>query len=373
MTTTDVLVIGGGIIGVSAAYFLSRKKMDVILIEKKAVGREASGSTAGTMSFQNKKIEVVPLVQEALRVWGGLQDELGDAIEFRQPGGFRVAESEDQVRKLRTSVKAQQDLGISVDVMTGAALKEAAPYFGPAVKAASFCRDDARSNPLTAPIAISEGAVAKGMRLLEYTEATGIESMAEKRFRVQTGNGSIECARILNCAGVWAGNIFGMAGVRIPITLDPMQVMVTERTARIFPHIITHVSGNMTLKHVDSGNVVIGGGWTGIGDETKGIKQVNYESMQGNLVYAARVIPALGRLHLIRCWTGLEGRTPDLLPLLGELKSIPGFFSACCAKGGWTLGPLLGRTAAEVIAGDTPAIDIADYQVGRHEERHAIE
>jgi sarcosine oxidase, subunit beta len=366
LTTTDVLVIGGGIIGVSAAYFLSRRKVDAILVEKNAVGREASGSTAGTMSFQNKKIEVVPLVQEALRVWAGLQDDLGDAIEFRQPGGFRVAESEEQVKKLRTSVKAQQDLGIKVEVMTGEELKKAASYFGPAVKAASFCRDDARSNPLTAPITIARGAENKGLKLLEYTEVTGIQVLADNRFRVQAGSGNIECARILNCAGVWARSIFGMVGVRIPITLDPMQVMVTERTPRIFPHIITHVSGNMTLKHVDSGNVVIGGGWTGVGDEKRGIKQVNYESMQGNLAYAARVIPVLGHLLLIRCWTGLEGRTLDLLPLMGELNQVPGFFSACCAKGGWTLGPLLGRTAAEVITGETPAIDIADYDVNRH-------
>ncbi len=366
MATTDVLVIGGGIIGVSAAYFLSRRGIDATLVEKAAVGREASGSTAGTMSFQNKKIEVVPLVQEALRVWAGLQEELGDAIEFRQPGGFRVAESEEQVQKLRTSVKDQQDLGIKVEVMTGAELKNAASYFGPAVKAASFCRDDARSNPLTAPVTIARGAENNGLNLLEYTEAVDIKVLGERRFRVQTSGEEIECARILNCAGVWARKVFTMAGVQIPITLDPMQVMVTERTPCIFPHIITHVSGNMTLKHVDSGNVVIGGGWTGVGDEDRGIKQVNYDSMQGNLAYAARVIPALGHLHLIRCWTGLEGRTPDLLPLMGELKQAPGFFSACCAKGGWTLGPLLGRTAAEVIAGETSSIDISDYDVNRH-------
>lgn len=359
-------MIGGGIIGVSAAFFLSRRGFDVILAEKSAVGREASGSTAGTMSFQNKKIEVVPLVQEALRVWAGLQEELGDAIEFRQPGGFRVAESDEQVQKLLASVKDQQALGINIEVMTGEELKNAASYFGPAVKAASFCRDDARSNPLTASVTIARGAENKGLKLLEYTEVTGIQVLAENRFRVQAGNGNIECARILNCAGVWGRKILAMAGIRIPITLDPMQVMVTERTARIFPHIITHVSGNMTLKHVDSGNVVIGGGWTGVGDENRGIKQVNYESMQGNLAYAARVIPALEPLHIIRCWTGLEGRTPDLLPLMGELARIPGFFSACCAKGGWTLGPLLGRTAAEVIEGDTPTIDISGYDVNRH-------
>jgi glycine/D-amino acid oxidase-like deaminating enzyme len=366
LATTDVLVIGGGIIGVSAAYFLSRRGIDAALVEKAAVGREASGSTAGTMSFQNKKIEVVPLVQEALRVWAGLQEELGDAIEFRQPGGFRVAESEEQENKLRASVKDQQDLGIKVEVMTGSDLKKAASYFGPAVRAASFCKDDARSNPLTAPLAIARGAEKNGLTLRERSEAAAIQILGKNRFRVQTAGGDIECARILNCSGVWARKIFTMAGVQIPITLDPMQVMVTERTPRIFPHIITHVSGNMTLKHVDSGNVVIGGGWTGVGDEDRGIKQVNYDSMQGNLAYAARVIPALGHLHLIRCWTGLEGRTPDLLPLMGELKQVPGFFSACCAKGGWTLGPLLGRTAAELIAGETPAIDISDYDVNRH-------
>jgi glycine/D-amino acid oxidase-like deaminating enzyme len=156
-----------------------------------------------------------------------------------------------------------------------------------------------------------------------------------------------------------------MIGIDMPITLDPMQVMVTEQAAPLFPHVITHTKGNLTLKQVDSGNVVIGGGWKSMGNVEKNVKKVKYESMKGNIQYACRVIPALKKLNLIRCWAGLEGRSPDFLPLLGQLTKIPGFYSTCCIKGGQTLGPLLGRTIAELIVEGKTPLELKGFDANR--------
>jgi glycine/D-amino acid oxidase-like deaminating enzyme len=346
----DVVIVGGGIIGASAAYFLSKRDLDIKLFDKSGIGREASGSNAGTMAIQNKKIELVPFVRESHRIWNAFQKELGDEIEFRQPGGLRVAEDSEQSEVLHESVKEQKKLGIELELLNPEDLKSFAPYIGPSVVMASFCREDARSNPLTATRAIARAAEARGVEVHEWDPVKSIVVEKENRFLIQTANREIQTSCVLNSAGVWSKQIFKMIGIDLAITLDPMQVMVTERAADIFPHVVTHAKGNMTLKQMDSGNVVIGGGWKSLGDVEKHIKKVKYESMEGNIQYACRVVPALEKLHLIRCWSGLEGRSPDFLPLLGQLTKFPGFYSASCTKGGQTLGPLLGRTIAEIIA-----------------------
>ncbi len=365
MDRTDVIIIGGGIIGASAAFFLSKGDMDVTLFDKSGIGREASGANAGTMAIQNKKLKLVPFVQESHRIWAAFQEELGDEIEFRQPGGLRVAENAQQSEVLRESVEEQKKLGIKLELLAPEELKDFAPYLGPSVVQASFCRMDARSNPLTATRAIARAAQSRGVKIYENDPVRSIVVEKKNRFLVRTAKRHVKTSCILNSAGVWSNEIFKMLGLDFPITLDPMQVMVTERAPNIFPHVVTHAKGNMTLKQMDSGNVVIGGGWKGVGDAEKNIKKVKYDSMKGNIQYACRVVPALKKLNLIRCWTGLEGRSPDFLPLLGQLIKFPGFYSACCTKGGQTLGPLLGRTIAEIIADGRTSFPMDGYDINR--------
>lgn len=365
MKSTDVIVIGGGIIGTSAAFFLSKRDVSIILFDRSGIGREASGSNAGTMAIQNKKMKLVPYVRESHKIWTSYQEELGDEIEFRQPGGLRIAEDSQQLQLLSESVEQQKSLGIELELLSAEELRSFAPYIGPSVIAASFCREDARSNPLTASMALARAAQSRGALVYENEPVQQIKVEGKNRFSVQTSKGHYLTSCILNTAGVWSKKIFKMVGIDFPITLDPMQVMVTEKAPPIFSHIITHAKGNLTLKQVDSGNVVIGGGWKSAGDLEKNIKRVSYKSMKGNVKYACRAIPALKKLNLIRCWAGLEGRTPDFLPLLGQLNKVPGFYSACCIKGGQTLGPLLGRTIAELIIERKTSLLLDGFDVNR--------
>ncbi len=351
--------------GASAAFFLSKRNVEVMLFDKSGIGREASGSNAGTMAIQNKKIRLVPYVRESHRIWASYQEEMGDEIEFRQPGGLRIAEDSDQLETLRESIRQQKRLGIELELFSAGELRNFAPYLGPLVVAASYCREDARSNPLTAAMAIARAAQSRGAEIHENEPVQQIKVEGKNRFLVQTSKGQYNTSNILNTAGVWSKDILKLVGIDFPITLDPMQVMVTEQAPPIFSHVITHAKGNLTLKQMDSGNIVIGGGWKSTGDARTNIKRVKYESMKGNIQYACRAVPALRNLNLIRCWAGLEGRTPDLLPLLGELKNVPGFFSACCIKGGQTLGPLMGRMIAELIVDRKTSLDLEGFDINR--------
>jgi len=362
---TDVLIIGAGIVGCSAAFFLSKSDADVTLIDRSEIGREASGSTAGTMSYQNKERKLVHLTEEATKIWISYQKELEDDIEFRQTGGFRVAEDKQQFEKLCESVKWQKQVGVELDLLSKDELAVSAPYLGPSVYGASYCKWDGRSNPLMSSLAIARAAEARGVKIHVNEPVKGIEIIQKDSFLVNTSKMVYKTSCILNSAGVWSKNIFRMIGIDYPITVDPQQVMVTEQSPEIFPHIITYAKGTLTLKQVDNGNVVIGGGWKGKGSAEENIKRVSYYNMYQNIQYACRVIPALKKLNLIRCWTGLEGRSPDFLPLLGNLNLLPGFFTACCSKGGYHLGPLWGKLISDLILTGKSSIPFQEYNVNR--------
>ncbi|MBE3143192.1 MAG: FAD-binding oxidoreductase [Planctomycetes bacterium] len=365
MERKDIVIVGAGIIGVSAAFYLSKENARVVLVDRSFIGREASGATAGTMSFQNKLPRLVPYVRHSIDLWTQLQNELGDTIEFRQPGGLRIAESEEQKAALHRSIESQKKVGLDVEFLEGGDLRNFAPFLGPSVIAATYYEGDARSNPITAPLALALAAKERGVKIIENDAVTAIEVKSNNRFLVRTKEHLLEASSVINAAGVWSNEIFKMVGHDFPVTLDPMQVMVTERSTRIFDYIITHVNGNLTLKQVDSGNVVIGGGRKGEGDEKKGIKKPLYESMKGSIQSACRAVPALQSLNLIRCWVGLEGRTPDNIPLLGALDSCPGFLSASCAKGGWTLGPLLGKLVSEMALEKESSLPVEEFHPRR--------
>lgn len=365
MGKTDVLVIGGGIVGTSATYFLSKQGVDVTLIERSEIGREASGATAGSMGLQSQELELLSLAREGLAIWAELQGECGRDLEFRRTGGLRVAENKAELEVLRRDVREQRKLGLDVEILSANELKTLAPYLGSSIAAASYCEEDSRGNPLLASVGIALAAQSHGARIRINEAVRGIKVEGNNRFLVQTTKGIYRSTCILNSAGVWSKEIFRMIGLDIPITLDPMEVMVTEQAPSIFPHMIMNAKRNLTAKQMESGNVVIGGGWKASGDYKKNIKNIIYESMSGNIQVACRTIPALSHLNIIRCWAGLEGRSPDRLPLLGSPPSFPGFFSACCVRGGFTMGPALGKLASELIVKGKTSFPSKAFDVNR--------
>jgi glycine/D-amino acid oxidase-like deaminating enzyme len=361
----DVLVIGGGVIGCSTAFFLSQKNVDTVLIEKSEIGREASGATAGTLSIQNKQLDLIPLAQEGVKTWSSFQGSLPLDIEFHQIGGLRVAEDDRQLELLCRSISEQEKAGLKLELVSNKDLVVFAPYLNPVISGASFCREDAKCNPLLATIALSRAAQALGARIHTNEAVTCIKTPQKNSFIVETSKEYYAVSCIVNCAGVWSKNIFRMIGLEIPIRLSPQQMMVTEPVSKIVDHVITHIKGKITLKQVDSGNILIGGGWEGYGDLEENKKYLSYESLLGNAQIACRIIPAISGLNLIRCWIGSEGRTPDSLPLLGNLDHLPHFYTACCAKGGFTIGPFMAKTIAELIVGGKTDYPISKFTPSR--------
>ena len=118
MKKVDILIIGGGIIGISAAYFLSKYGVNITLIEKLTIGREASAVNAGSLMLQNKELKLIPLAIEGVKIWSECKEMIKKDIEFRQKGGLRIAENIQQLKALRKIVPEQKKRGLEVEILS---------------------------------------------------------------------------------------------------------------------------------------------------------------------------------------------------------------------------------------------------------------
>ncbi|HCK76721.1 MAG TPA: hypothetical protein DHW07_06205 [Gammaproteobacteria bacterium] len=354
---SEVVIIGGGVSGLSVALPIARAGVSVVVVDRGDPWSDASGANAGTLSIQVKRSEVLTLVHESIQRWQRMPDEYGVEVGFGQPGGIRVATTAAECVQLEKSVEVQQSNGIDVQMLDRQALMQLGPWFGPNVKAGGFCIHDSYSNPLLAGNAMITAAGQLGAVIAGGNCVTQIKrdkKSGEGRFSIKTANGdTIRANHVVNAAGAWAGEIASLAGASLPVKVDVNMLTVTEPAPPLFDRVVTHVKGILSLKQLPNGTCLIGGGWQGRGSVTSGKKDIDYEHLLHNLRIAANVIPRLKDLHIIRTWAGFEAVAPDALPIMGRLGEDDHVWVLACARGGYSLAPALGARLAEMILDPT--------------------
>jgi glycine/D-amino acid oxidase-like deaminating enzyme len=357
----NVTIIGGGIIGCSAAYFLAVNGMKPLLLERGALGAQASGVNAGTISIQNKTGKLFPLAIESVRLWQELSENAGLAAEFENKGGLRVAVAEAEVSKIRRSYKEMRNAGVAAEYLEPQDIPQWCGQPLGEVIAATYCERDSQANPRLAVLSMAQLASLAGARLVTGAKVIDLESLGDTKFRVgfelEGGTKTLESAYVVNAAGVWSPDVAALLGHTVPLTLLVQQAMVTAKASRCLSKVIVHAGGRLSLKQMRDGSILIGGGWPGITDETKSTRGLIYESMMGNAALAVRVLPWLSKMSLLRVWCGLEVETEDRLPIIGPAADSAGFFYAVSGFGGFVLGPLIGRLVSEyIVEGGCPPL-----------------
>ena len=379
-------MIGGGIAGCAAAYYLARASVEVMLIERSDLNAHGSGANAGSLhalviSRLGKMADpiwlaaqepLVRLLAAGIETWRELSEELDTDIEFATHGGLMVAETPAQLARLSTKIAIERRGGLSVDIVTGSDLMALAPYLSPDVIGASFCENEGKVNPLLATPALARGAERAGAHILCQTELRHLQ-VTMKGFEAQTNNGQIRCKRVVNAAGPWADDVAAMVGVRLPLQRLPRHMNVTERTAPLVPHLVQHVERWLSLKQSAAGNIVIGGGWPAVMNPATSRVAVLTSSIQGSLWVARHVVPQIGKLRLLRCWGGILCFTADGSAVLGELPGVPGFFMLLPPSAGYTAGPVSARLLAELMGHRAPSrtsvVSLSCASMARHEIR----
>lgn len=361
----DTLVIGGGTLGLMTALRLAERGVDVTVLEGSSPMGEASGVNAGSLAAQNKMLAMMPHTLEALRLWRGMADYLGADVGFQNVGGLRVAMDDADVELLDKSSSEQSKLGVDIEWLEGDALQRRAPFLGEQVRAATYSSVDCFANPLLFGPALLRKAAIVGVRIQSQSRVTAIEQQGTG-FSIGTADGRIHsCARLVIAAGAWSGELARLLGVNLPVALDVNMICVSTPSESFMHGVVTHVRGILTLKQVANGGCLIGGGWQGTGSLGSGNKDIDYESSLHNVRLAVKVIPAIAQRTLLRQWAGFEGVSPDSCPYLGPLPNVRNAYALTCARGGWTLSPILSKMLSEIILDRDTELPFKAFSPGR--------
>lgn len=371
MKRFDVVVIGGGLVGCAAAYYLTKAGASVLLLDRSDINREASGRNAGSLHFQLEYrlvrygdqqaaqfAQIIPLSLVAIEEWLGLEAELEADLEVEMHGGLIVGESAADAEMLEKRQALQERWGLSTQLLSTREVRSLAPYLADTVTTAGFFAREGHANPRLVAPAFAAKARAGGAQISTHTRVTALERDGKEwRATAVARDGvpfEISARAVLNAANGWMGEVAAMAHLHLPIFPIPLTMSVIERCAPLIPHLVQHASQRLTVKQVADGNVLVGGGWPSRFAREGQVMDVHsapdpaLANMLENLALATRLVPALGRLHLLRTWTGTTGVTSDQMPLLGEVPEAPGFY---VAGGGaaFTHGPTYARLISELI------------------------
>ncbi|MSO54176.1 MAG: FAD-binding oxidoreductase [Rhodospirillales bacterium] len=350
----DIVILGGGIAGLTAALRLAGAGREVVVIDRAEPWREASGVNAGTLGIQNKALSLFPFFLESTVEWRRLAEVVSEDMGYMQNGGFRVAQTPEQVAKLRDEARQMSDLGAVIEWLDGNVLRDRAPWLGPSVTAATFCATDAFASPLLAGRALIRAVERRGGRVVTHTTVSHAERTTTG-YRLHTTGGDIDCRSVIIAAGAWSDTVATLFGIKIGLRLNINMLSITDRVASFMDHqIVTHVGGRFTLKQFPNGSCILGGGFQGRGNTQTGEKELDFEQLLINLRFQCAVVPALKGANLLRSWAGLQGVPDDGKPLIGSVPDQPNLYLAVPGGGGFTGGPLVGRLVAETLLTGTP-------------------
>ncbi|MBB5686865.1 NAD(P)/FAD-dependent oxidoreductase [Sphingobium boeckii] len=382
MSKTDVLIIGGGLIGCATALHLARAGASVRLVEAGDINAGASGQNAGSLHFQMERrflengaaladqaARIIALNRLAIDEWRGLEVDLGVDLHVSQKGGLMVAETPEQVALLEAKSRREISGGLATQLLDGDAARALCPALGPDVLAASYLADEGHADPRALTPAFAHAAAEAGAVISTRQHVLSITRRSPGGFDVAAKKGdemeTLQADQIFVAAGAWTPAVCALANLHIPLFPVALLMNATERTGPILPQLIQHVGRRLSMKQAYAGNVIIGGGWPSrLAQRPDGGFDLNARasiiplSRSGNLRAAIDIVPQIGALNLIRSWTGVTTISADQLPIAGAVSRVPGFYVAAGGSA-FTLGPTFARLIARVMGGErVEALDV---------------
>jgi glycine/D-amino acid oxidase-like deaminating enzyme len=414
-TRTGVVVIGGGIVGVTTALFLAEKGHPVVLCEKGRIGGEQSSRNWGWCRTMGRDLREVPLALESLKLWRDMNRRTGKETGFRQAGIMYLCETEAEIAAQEAWLNEARQYQVLSHVLRGSKLDDVMPGASASFIGGLHTPTDGRAEPEHAAPAIAEAARARGATILTGCAVRGLDLQAGRVAGVVTEKGRIGCDAVVLAGGAWSRLFAGNAGFDLP----QLKVLGSVfRTAPIDggPDITAAGSVFALRKRLDGGYSIarrnanlaeitpdhfrlLADFWPRLRasrheirlrvgrrfweelrtrrkwtmdeetpfEATRVLDPVPNESIlaEGRAVLA-RKFPAFAGMKVVESWGGLMDVTPDAVPVIDQVARIPGFFIATGFSGhGFGIGPGAGRLMADLVAGDTPVVDPTPYRLSR--------
>lgn len=413
--TADVVVIGGGIVGCSAAYHLARQGIPVVLCEKGRIAGEQSSRNWGWIRQQGRDHREVPLMIESMEIWRGLEDEIGEDVGFVQSGCLYLARNEKELAAHAAWLPTAEEFGLDTRLVADDQLRRLFPGNGGRWTGALFTPSDGRAEPAKATAAIARAAGRKGAAIATRCAARGVEIEAGRVASVVTERGIVKTSVVICAGGVWTSRFCGSLGVVVP----QLQVKGTVARTGPAPNIMDGAAwslsvalrrrqdGGYTIAHGSAVEHAIGpASFRFLGQflpnlladlkrvrlridrsfldemaaprrwpldrtspfeqtrvlEPKPSKRILGET-QRNL---ARLFPELADVPLVETWAGMIEISPDAVPILSDVPEPRGLFVATGFSGhGFGIGPAAGRAIADLATGRTARVDLKAFRFSR--------
>jgi glycine/D-amino acid oxidase-like deaminating enzyme len=415
--TADVVVIGGGIVGVSAAYYLARRGLAVALVEKGRVGAEQSSRNWGWCRQQNRDARELPMATKSLALWDRFAEEIGEDLGFRRCGLLYLSDDDAQLQTWAKWRDFAIGEGVVTHMLSSAEASARGAATGKAWKGGVFSPTDGIADTERAAPIIARGIMKAGGTVHQFCAARGLEIAGGRVAGVVTEKGTIRTKIVVHAGGAWASSFLNQYGIRFPqasirssiVSLAPGAVGIPDALHTTQVSITRRGNGGYTLA-ISGGacvdptlqmlrftrqfmpmflnrwrSLAVGGlqGWQS-GHETLSRWRLDQPTpMEANRILdprpdrrqaeeiharALRLLPGLKAVPVAARWAGYIDSTPDGVPAIGEIAGLPGFILAAGFSGhGFGIGPGAGHLIADMITGATPIVDPVDYRPERLE------
>ncbi len=358
--SSDVIIIGGGVIGCSIAYHLRKAGVEVLVIEKQEVAAEASSAAAGLLAPFGSLAGPGPFTDLVLASWSlapklmpALEEESGIQVEYRRVGSLHVVSDTNESVALRQQMTAWEALGAEVAWLIGDEAREREPLLGIGVKAAVSVQKEGSIKAPAVARAYAEAARRLGARFLLSTEVTGIVQDGSRAVSVRTAQGEmIGCQHLVIAGGAWSARCGEWFGLSVPVSPMRGQILALRQPQTPLRYIIFDEDIYFVPKL--DGTIYVGATVEQAGFD----KSLTAGGIAWLLSCALRLAPALEHASIAQMWAGLRPWSSDRRPVLGK---VPGWENVILATGhsgmGFELSAITGKTITELITtGQTPEL-----------------
>ena len=360
--TADVIIIGSGVIGCAAAYYLAKKGTSVIVLDKdENIGNGGSARNGGGVRQSGRDPRELPLAMYAVNnLWPSLSEELGVNVEYHKEGNLRLGKTEHHLEILQGLTDRATACGLDVRMIDGAEVRAINPYLSDEVIGASWCATDGHANPLMTTLGYYRAARRLGVQFYTGEEVTELQTIKGKARRVITKKNVFEGEKIIVAAGYESRWILESVGIDIPMQKAMLEALVTEAEPHMFDQMLGTAEADFYGHQTKHGSFVFGGssGYEGVNKDngTPICSSITAPCICRGIM---KYFPDLSDAKIVRTWAGWADQVKDGVPVLGNVSEVPGLVLATGFCGhGFGIAPAIGHELADLIVDGKTTIDI---------------
>lgn len=367
--TADVIVIGSGVIGCAAAYYMAKKGMSVLVLDQdESVGNGGSSRNGGGVRQSGRDPRELPLaIYGVENVWPTLSDELGVDVEYHKEGNLRLGKTETHKQILTGLTEKAVACGLNVRMIDAEEVRKINPYLSEEVTCASWCPTDGHANPLTTTLGFYKNARALGVVFHMGEKVVKMEKVHGKLRRVCTKTTVYEADQVLVAAGYASRFLTQTVGIDVPMREELIEALVTEAEPKMFPQMLGTADADFYGHQTNHGSFVFGGA-TGMESTVLDNGTNRTSSLTAPCICRGimKYVPKLADAKIVRTWAGYEDLSIDGIPVISKVEEVPGLLLACGFTGhGFGISPVVGQLLAQLAAGETPMLSLQEFRYDR--------